>query len=99
MAQRTVLMDTSFIVAIENADDPHHERARELDLELNEEGATNLLHWGIIFEIADGYARLSRRSKGGPAFSTFFSPLKSSSAVFASERANSIFDSTSRLGA
>ena len=39
MAQRTVLMDTSFVVAIENADDPHHERAKQLDVELNDEGA------------------------------------------------------------
>jgi predicted nucleic acid-binding protein len=28
-----VLLDTSFILALENKDDPHHQRARELDAE------------------------------------------------------------------
>jgi uncharacterized protein len=61
---RTVLLDTSFILALENRSDPHHERAKALDRELLGEGAVLVLHWGILFEIADGYARVGRRAKG-----------------------------------
>ena len=64
MAQRTVLLDTSFILALENRSDTHHERAKILDRELLKESATVVLHWGIVLEIADGYARLGRRAKG-----------------------------------
>jgi len=60
---RTVLMDTSFILALENRDDAHHERAKSLDRELVASQCTYLMHWGILLEMADGYARLSRRSK------------------------------------
>jgi predicted nucleic acid-binding protein len=58
------LLDTSYILALENKDDPHHERAKTLDAELLAEDAVLLLHWGIVLEIGDGYARLSRRAKG-----------------------------------
>jgi predicted nucleic acid-binding protein len=61
---RTVFLDTSFVLALENKDDPHHERAKALDRELLQENAVLLLHWGILFEIADGYARISRRARG-----------------------------------
>ncbi len=64
MPRRTVLLDTSFILALENKDDPHHERAKALDRELLESDGVLLLHWGILFEIADGYARVNRRSRG-----------------------------------
>ena len=64
MASRTVLLDTSFVVALENRDDSSHERARNLDRELLAGDATLLLHWGILLEIGDGYARLGRRPKG-----------------------------------
>lgn len=64
MARRTVFLDTSFILALENKDDPHHERAKALDSELLKENAGLLLHWGILFEIADGYARIGRRARG-----------------------------------
>lgn len=64
MAQRTVFLDTSFIIALENKADPHHERAKALDAELLAEDAVLLFHWGILLEIADGYARLNRRAKG-----------------------------------
>jgi hypothetical protein len=30
-APRTVLLDTSFVIALENEDDAHHERAKALD--------------------------------------------------------------------
>jgi uncharacterized protein len=64
VARRTVLLDTSFILALENRSDPHHERAKDLDRELLREDAVLVLHWGIVFEIADGYARVGRRAKG-----------------------------------
>ncbi len=64
MPRRIVLLDTSFIVALENLRDPHHERAKVLDRQLLREGCLSLLHWGILFEIGDGYARVGRRSKG-----------------------------------
>jgi predicted nucleic acid-binding protein len=61
--RRAALIDTSFVVALENRSDRHHERAKALDRELQAEGAILWLHWGIMLEIADGYARLGRRSK------------------------------------
>jgi predicted nucleic acid-binding protein len=59
-----VLLDTSFILALENKDDLHHQRARDLDAALLADHAVLLLHWGILLELADGYARVSRRAKG-----------------------------------
>lgn len=64
MPRRTVFLDTSFVLALENKDDPHHERAKALDSELLKENAVLLLHWGILLEIADGYARIGRRARG-----------------------------------
>lgn len=64
MSVRTVLLDTSFIVALENKDDAHHARAKALDSDLLAEKGVLLFHWGILLEIADGYARMSRRAKG-----------------------------------
>jgi len=61
---RTVFLDTSFIIALENRDDAHHQQARQLDEELLREGATLLLHDGVLMEIGDGYARINRRTKG-----------------------------------
>lgn len=63
MSARTVLLDTSFILALENQDDRYHARAKSLDRQLTDEGCTYLLHWGILLEIADGYARIGRRHK------------------------------------
>jgi len=59
-----VLLDTSFIIALENRRDPHHQRAKALDQELLQEGSLSVLHLGILMEIADGYARVDRRAKG-----------------------------------
>jgi predicted nucleic acid-binding protein len=64
VSRRIVLLDTSFILALENRDDPHHDRAKALDRQLQAEDAELLLHWGIVLEIGDGYARLGRRAKG-----------------------------------
>ena len=64
MASRAVLLDTSFIVALENRRDPHHLQAKELDRQLLHEGRISILHSGILLEIGDGYARAGRRAKG-----------------------------------
>lgn len=64
MNRRAVFLDTSFILALENKDDPHHERAKAIDRELLLADALLVLHWGIILEIGDGYARFGRRAKG-----------------------------------
>jgi uncharacterized protein len=63
VAPRTVFLDTSFILALENRDDRFHLQAKQLDRQLMAEGCT-LLHWGILLEIGDGYARIGRRPKG-----------------------------------
>jgi uncharacterized protein len=68
---RVVLLDTSYILALENRDDPHHEKAKALDRELGRENATLMLHWGILLEIADGYARMNRRGRGLALLATF----------------------------
>lgn len=59
-----VLLDTSFIIALINRDDPYHQRAVELDRELVTAKATVVVHWGILLEIGDGFARLGRRQLG-----------------------------------
>ena len=65
---RRVLLDTSFLIALENRSDPHHQRAKEWDRALFDEAAICVLHWGILLEIGDGYARLGRRSKSEDLF-------------------------------
>jgi uncharacterized protein len=62
--QRLALLDTSFVLALENRDDPFHERAKSLANDFNSENGIFLLHWGILLEIGDGYARVERREKG-----------------------------------
>lgn len=64
MAQHAIFLDTSFVIALLNKDDPHHARAKALDDELVNDGALLVLHWGIVLEIADGFARLARRTQG-----------------------------------
>ncbi len=64
MPQRLLLLDTSFILALENRDDPFHERAMSLAGDLAHEDSLLLLHWGILLEVGDGYARVERREKG-----------------------------------
>ncbi len=64
MPRRIVMLDTSFIVALAHAKDPHHERAKSLDGELLRDRALSILHWGVLMEIADGFARTDRRAKG-----------------------------------
>jgi uncharacterized protein len=64
VSQRRVLLDTSFILALENRDDAHHERALELARNLSQEGCVLVVHWRVMLEIGDGYARVERREKG-----------------------------------
>ena len=65
---RRVLLDTSFLIALENRSDPHHQRAKDLDRELIAQKAMLVLHGGILMEIGDGYARLGRRGKANDLF-------------------------------
>jgi uncharacterized protein len=62
--ERLALLDTSFVLALENRDDPCHERAKSLAKDFSGENRVLLLHWGILLEIGDGYARVERREKG-----------------------------------
>ncbi|MCI0462859.1 MAG: hypothetical protein L0Z62_38420 [Gemmataceae bacterium] len=59
MPRRTVLLDTSHVLALENRQDLHHKRAKLLEDELVRQGALSLIHWGILIEIADGHARVA----------------------------------------
>ncbi len=65
---RRVLLDTSFLIALENRSDSHHQRAKALDRELIAQNAMLVLHGGILLEIGDGYARLERRGKANDLF-------------------------------
>jgi uncharacterized protein len=64
VAQRRVFLDTSFVIALATKDDPHHQRAKALDNELLADGALLTFHWGVLIEIADGFARIGRRQSG-----------------------------------
>jgi predicted nucleic acid-binding protein len=55
-------MDTSYLVALQNRDDDHHEKARSLERQCIEQGVEIVLHWGVVLEVLDGFARLSRRN-------------------------------------
>jgi predicted nucleic acid-binding protein len=52
------------VIALENRADPYHVRAKELDERLLKEGAVLFCHWGVLIEIADGFARIARRARG-----------------------------------
>jgi len=64
VARPTVFLDTSFVIALENKDDPFHERAKKLDRRLLKTKTRYVLHRGILLVIGDGYARKDRRAKG-----------------------------------
>jgi hypothetical protein len=71
LPHRAVLLDTSFVLALENRDDPHHNRAKSLAREIAADGSTIVLHWGVLLEIGDGYARTARRAKAVDLFERF----------------------------
>lgn len=71
MPRRLVFLDTSFIIALENRDDSRHTRAKLVGRELTASQTVCVLHWGVLFEIGDGYARLGRRAKGLELFEKF----------------------------
>lgn len=64
LLRQRVFLDTSFIIALSNARDPLHAKAKELDAKLSDERVALVLHNGILFEIGDGFARLDRRQRG-----------------------------------
>jgi uncharacterized protein len=67
-----VFCDTSFFIALENCDDPYHEKGCTLAFQLIQEKAIFLLHWGIVLEIGDGFAKLKRRLAGMRLLEQFF---------------------------
>jgi hypothetical protein len=71
VTKSAVFLDTSFILALENRDDPLHERAKHLDRVLLQQGSTLLLHWGILLEIGDGYSVSADAKKGGNSSKRF----------------------------
>lgn len=73
MPTRTVFLDTSFVIALVNSDDAHHERAKTLDTELIEDDVQLLLHWGILLEIGDGFAGIDQRKNGAELVDSFLS--------------------------
>ncbi|MBO0700656.1 MAG: type II toxin-antitoxin system VapC family toxin [Zavarzinella sp.] len=64
MPRPPVFADTSFFIALENKDDPYHDRAKKLDRELLKKKVLYVLHRGILLEVGDGYAKRDRRAKG-----------------------------------
>ncbi|MCC6124832.1 MAG: type II toxin-antitoxin system VapC family toxin [Pirellulales bacterium] len=64
MPQRLVFLDTSFVLAMENIDDPLHGSALNWERRLAETNTAFISHWGIILEIGDGYSKIGRRMKG-----------------------------------
>ena len=70
MPRHTVFLDTSFIIALENRRDPHHERAKAFDLELLQQSSQSVLHWSVLMETVIG-ARImaaARRVKTRESF-------------------------------
>src|SRR6266436_5544606 len=65
----TVFMDTSFIIALGHSRDPYHQVAQKVDRDLTARGAEYVLHWGVVLEIGDGYARRKRRKRGAQILS------------------------------
>jgi uncharacterized protein len=64
IVQERVFFDTSFVIALENLDDPYHLKAREIAEQLFYEKAVCFLHWGILLEIGDGFAKIKNRLAG-----------------------------------
>jgi hypothetical protein len=63
-SRQPVFLDTSFVIAIDNHDDPHHAKAEAIAQALRNQRRLVFLHWGILLEIGDGYGRLKRRERG-----------------------------------
>ena len=62
--QERVFFDTSFVIALDNLDDPYHMKAREIAQQLYTEKTLCFLHWGILLEIGDGFAKIKYRLAG-----------------------------------
>lgn len=93
MPRRQVFMDTSFVLALENQDDLHYGIANQLADACLRDRTILVLHWGIWFEVLDGFARLSRRSKGIELLQRFYDEQ-----VYHTYRLNkSLFDQATSL--
>ncbi|MBI4871003.1 MAG: type II toxin-antitoxin system VapC family toxin [Candidatus Riflebacteria bacterium] len=57
-------LDTSFVLAVVNRKDKHHDLAVGWEARLLAERARLLTHQGVLIELGDGLARLPRRELG-----------------------------------
>ena len=71
MSAPRVLLDTSFLIALENRDDVYHRKALDLVRHVIDTQSTLVLHQGIVLELFDGYAKLTRRQKAVELFAQF----------------------------
>ena len=60
----SLLADTSFFIALTDKDDAHHAVAQAWKQHLRVHPRQLVLHAGILMELGDGFARLSRRETG-----------------------------------
>ncbi len=61
---RHIFLDTSYLIALINRQDEHHDMAKAWAERLLAEQICSHLSVPIMFEIADGFARLGRREIG-----------------------------------
>lgn len=61
---RRVLLDTSYIIALDHTGDAHHLRATQWAAKLAASPISAVLHTGILLEIADGFAKRHDRQSG-----------------------------------
>ena len=52
-----VFLDTSFVIALLNRSDPHHEKAKGLAAELAKSHRPRLTTTAVLLELGDGFAR------------------------------------------
>jgi predicted nucleic acid-binding protein len=55
-----VFLDTSFVIALLNRSDPHHEKAKSLSAEIAGSRRPRLTTAAVLVELGDGFARKGR---------------------------------------